>query len=377
MMERKLPAIRFFGCPQDHTGYGNATINMCKSLSRANIDVKFDLSRGKESLLEGSLKEYDGPCKIDLYMHTPPFKTHRSRNYKIGYFYWEADTLPKLWGKDIKSSLSELWVPCELTKAACLKAGFKGPIEVLPTPCLLGEDYSEIQVPSVHNNDLVLSDDVFKFYSVFQWNERKGYRTLLRAYYNAFDNNDNVVLILKVNPIKSKGHGISKVRSDIKKIARSTQRRLESLPKVFLSTDFLSRERLLGLHRLCDAFVLPHHGEGWGMPIHDAMMHNSYVISTKFGGITEYLSDENSFVVNHKIGPVKPMDWNPWYGNYQKWAYPSCADLTSIMTALYNNKDRYTDKLDNAHMFAKTLSVDSCAKQIEGILSKRRFKRYL
>jgi len=376
-MQKKLPSIRFFGCPQDNTGYGNATINMCKMLSEANLNVKFDLSRGRKGLGEEGLKNFEGPCKVDLYMHTPPFKKHKTKNYKIGYFYWEADTLPKVWAKDIRSSLNELWVPCGLTREACIKAGFKGPIEILPTPCVLDEGFAKIQIPSLHSNDLVLSKDVFKFYSIFQWNERKGYRTLLKAYYNAFNNNDNVVLILKVNPIKHKGHGLSRIKYDIGKIQRSGQWRLKDLPKVFLSTKFLNRQRLLGIHALCDAFVLPHHGEGWGMPIHDAMMNNSYVISTKFGGITEYLNEENSFVINHKIGRVKSMDWNPWYGNYQNWAYPDYIHLTNIMTDLYANKNKYNYKINNASAIAKTLSIEECVKKVENILLKKRFKRFL
>jgi len=371
MMQRGLPSIRFFGQPKRFGGYGNAVTNIALAFSRSNVQTRFELNKSIRFFKE-ELNNFSGNPKIDFYLHTPPFSRHKTRNYKIGYFYWEADCLPKLWERDICRSLNEIWAPCQLVKSACLRAGFKGPIEILHTPCNTDVIYSKVDIPSPVTDALVLSDKTFKFYSVFQWNERKGYNALLRAYYKEFDANDNVVLILKVNPLKRSGHGVSKIKNDILKIKRMINKK--DLPKVYLITDNLKKEALFGLHKMCDAFVLPHHGEGWGMPIHDAMLCDSHIITTKFGGITELLNDDNAFIIDHNMIRVKNMDWSGWYQSYQKWAQPKSAHLSVLMRDVYINNKEYLYKTKNAKSLAASINISSCSEEIEQILSQKRFK---
>jgi glycosyltransferase involved in cell wall biosynthesis len=347
---------------------------MALAFSRSQVSTKFEIIN-KKKIFKENLNEPKGNPKIDFYLHTPPFSKHKSNNYKIGYFYWEADTLPKSWASDIRRSVDELWVPCELTRLACIKSGFKRPIEVLHTPCDTDISYSKVSIPSPLTNNLILSDDIFKFYSVFQWHERKGYNDLLRAYYKEFNEDDNVILILKVNPVKSNSSSLSKIKSDILKIKKMVNKK--KFPKIYLITKHIDRSDLLGLHKMCDSFVLPHKGEGWGMPMHDAMLCESYIITTKYGGITEFLNNDNSFIIDHNIRPVKQMSWTPWYQSYQKWAYPKIAHLRVLMRDVFENKKEYLYKLENAKHVAVSLDISSCSARIEEILSQKRFRRFL
>ena len=374
-MANNLPSIRLFGNPQLYTGYGNATYNLGLALSKSSVDTKFKFW-GPNSSCVKKFNNFNGTPKIDLYIQTPPFSRHKSNNYKIGYFYWEADTLPRVWAKDIRSSVNEIWVPCKLTARACKKAGFKGPVEILPTPSKISSDCEELQFPSELSSEFVLSKAIFKFYSIFQWNKRKGYDQLLRGYFEEFSSKDNVILILKVNPIKHGGHGLSRIKSDIIRAKNSVKKKYDDFPKIFVCTDNLSRAAINGIHTACDAFVLPHKGEGWGMPIHDAIMHGNHVIVTRFGGITEYLNNENSFIIDHDVRPVKKMDWNPWYGSYQNWAYPRTFSLRKNMRSLYEGRDKFSDKLINLEKLNSKFSIDACSSNIEMLLSKNRFLRF-
>ena len=374
MTNKNLPPIRFFGKPHKKSGYGNAIINIATAFSRSDVLTRFEIG-SKKNLFEEELNNFKGRPKVDFFLQTPPFNRHKSNNYKIGYFYWETSTLPKIWAKDISRSVNELWVPCELTKSACLKGGFRGPIEILHTPCDTDISYSKVAIPSPMGNGLVLSENTFKFYSVFQWHERKGYNELLRAYCKEFDEDDDVILILKVNPVKNNKSGIAKIKSDILKIKKMTNK--TKLPKIYLIINHLSREELIGLHKMCDAFVLPHRGEGWGMPIHDAMLCDSHIITTKFGGITELLSKDSAFIINHDIRPVKKMSWTPWYQSYQKWACPKLAHLRVLMRDVFDNNNKYRYKLEASKLLASSLDISSCSLKIEKILSNKRFKKFL
>ena len=370
-MNNDLPAVRFFGKPHSKSGYGNAVINISLAFSRSKAPTQFNLKGGSPKLKK-RLNNFKGETKVDFYIQPPPFNKHVSNNYKIGYFYWETNMLPSYWAKDIRRNIDELWVPCDLTRNACLRGGFKGPVEILHTPCNTDLFYSKIEIPSLMTKKLVISDNTFKFYSIFQWNERKGYKELLQAYCREFSENDDVILILKVNPINHKNYGLSRIKSDILKIKKTTNKK--DLPKIFLITNHISEEHLFGLHKECDAFVLPHHGEGWGMPIHDAMLCDSHIITTKFGGITELLNKDNANLIEHKLAPVKPMTWSALYNSSQTWAYPSVPNLRALMRDIFENKSKYLYKTENAKTLAASLDINSCSSMIERILSNKRFR---
>jgi len=62
---------------------------------------------------------------------------------------------------------------------------------------------------------------------------------------------------------------------------------LESLPRLELVTETVqSREALRDLYAASDAFVLPTRGEGWGLPIAEAMSMALPVIATYWSGPT-------------------------------------------------------------------------------------------
>jgi hypothetical protein len=371
-VSNRNPKVMFYGRSEGFGGYSQATRHIAKAFSESSALVSFE---SKEPFYKG-MSTYSGPCDIDFYIQTPPFSEHKSRNYKIGYFYWEADRLPKNWERDICSSLDEIWVPCNLTKIACRKAGFSGPIEVVHTPRPIELNTEPIAIPLKGSEKMAIGDDVFVFYSIFQWNERKGYRKLFRAYYEEFSKKDNVLLVVKTNPIKHRDHGLSKIKNDVLSLKKYCKNRRAA--PVFLTTKILTNEHVAGLHDLGDCFVLPHHGEGWGMPIHDAMMHNSLIITTPYGGITEHLNSSNAFLIKHKMVEVKPMNWISLYQSNQRWADPDIGHLKNLMRAAYNNRGEETSQLIvRARRLAESMDIKAFSKRIENIFSQKRFSQRL
>ena len=196
-----LPKVRFFGNPKKSTGYGNATVSFARCFSNSNIDTKFIFPGAKYNSFKSELNSYSGDTDIDFYIHCPPYDKHRSNKYKIGYFYWEADKLPNGWGRSL-NVLNEVWSPCKLVTNACIKSGYRGIIREIPTPSFykLNSFPNKLKIPATLDN-FVLGKDTFIFYSIFQWNYRKGYDKLVKAYYSEFDEFDNCILVIKTNPM--------------------------------------------------------------------------------------------------------------------------------------------------------------------------------
>jgi hypothetical protein len=355
--------LELFGKITENTGYGTATRNIIESLRLLDINLK----------LSGSGMKCDNSLidpYIQLHMQCPPFKGARSgrlkSKYRIGYFYWETDRLPKQWGKSIRW-LDEVWAPCELVKNCLIKEGFSGPIEIVPTSAKTSGSISKFNI-SIGNGNVFLSENIFKFYSIFQWNERKGWKELLGAYFDEFSSEDNVVLIIKTRPLKN---NVEQIKDDILNLKRKFNKK--KFPMLYLVTKDITEGEINGIHQYADCYVSPHHGEGWGMPIHDAINFKNELIITKFGGITEFLDENSANIIKHTMGPVKNMKWCSFYGSYQSWANPSKKSLSEIMRKVYLS-DRDECKINNAYNIASSFDIEGVSKVVKNILKKDRFK---
>lgn len=358
-----MSAVRFFGPVNEHSGYGNAVINFAKAFSTSGVPTHFFFSkemRQRYSVLD-SLEHYDGKTDIDFYLHSPPWNKHKSlASRKIGYFYWEADKLPIVWARYL-NTIDELWLPCPITLNACKRAGFRGLLKLVPTPIDLWECDERIRIPSMHVENGIVSDETYKFYSIFQWHERKGFRELITAYYREFTKHDDVLLILKVNPLNIAGYSKEKIKIQILEIKKKMG--VKYYPPIYLSYEIVDKEQIRMLHKTGDCFISAHHGEGWGMSIHDAMIARRPIITTKFGGVTNYLSSDSADLIEYVLGPVRGMEWTNLYDESQSWAYPKISHLRELMRNRFQNR-KDVSKCDAAYEIAKTLTTESISKII-------------
>ena len=118
---------------------------------------------------------------------------------------------------------------------------------------------------------------------------------------------------------------------------------LSDLPHFCIITEMVSEEDLVRLYRTMDAFVLPTRGEGWGLPTIQAMSMGMPTISTNWGGNTEFMTKDTSFLI-----PVDGLDELPkgnLYGSEggKKWALPSVAETSSLMRHVWLHATHATE----------------------------------
>ncbi len=301
-----------------------------KNIKNHNVNFKItnDINTYNQSI------RYD----IEFLIGPPPFPDKKLGSYRIIYFYWETDRLPDHWARNILNS-DEIWAPCNLVKDVCLKAGYKNHIEIMPTPSIADEKVNNIKLKNSISN-YFLNPEYYKFYSIFQWQPRKGYKELLSAYFDEFKNNEEVILILKINLIK----GITEI--DVINEIKNIKQYYNSNAKIFLITEYLSNLDIFSIHSYGDCFVLPHYGEGWGMPIHEAAIFGNPIITTKYGGITDFI-DTNIYWIEHKMVSVSGMEWNNVYNSSQNWAKPNLQSLKDNFRNVFNNKIKKSNKFLN------------------------------
>jgi glycosyltransferase involved in cell wall biosynthesis len=315
----------------------------------------FKLTDNKINLVQAGLPTPN--ADIDFFLRPPPWNVGRSRR-KIAYFYWEAIPLPEPWAACL-NSVDEVWAPCNLVSDCCKMAGFKGKIHIIPTPAT-NVDFSkvpEMEIPGV-------TQDFFKFYSISQWHNRKGWVELLTAFFEEFSSDDKVCLIIKTNPINPLMQ--NQITEDVR-IIRSKFSSKATAP-LFLIPTIISEAQLLSIHKSAHCYVAPHHGEGWGMPIHDAILAGKQVIATKFGGVVDFLDDEAFHPIPFSMVPVSGMEWNGAYSPTQKWAQPDIVALKSIMRDVFTNHKSYIKKNILMQKSINKLSFDGILEQVKGII---------
>merc|ERR1719384_438608 len=71
--------------------------------------------------------------------------------------------------------------------------------------------------------------------------------------------------------------------------------------QILINTKMIPSDKMPGLYGSVDAFVLATHGEGWGLPLGEAMAAGLPVIATGWGGQTEFMDKRSSILVDFKL----------------------------------------------------------------------------
>jgi glycosyltransferase involved in cell wall biosynthesis len=338
--------VKWTGCIRDGSGYAEATRHYIAALNHVGVGVtveskSFEDIRGdygmaggiSESLVDRDLKY------VTKVIHLTPENWPKCREegcYNIGMFAWETDALPDAWIPHF-SAVDEVWVPCKWNAEVCKAAKIRKPIHVFGH-CLNSAEYTDIKPLKLPN----LDPRWFKFYSMFQWTERKNPLGLLEAYFTEFTSDDPVILLLKTY----RSNYTDKERKIILDLVQYARSKFcgDKPARLILIDRMLTRQEMLGLHALGDCFVLPHRSEGWGLPHFEACAMGKPVITTDFGGNLEFTKYDNSYLVGHKSVPVEGMKWIPWYNDSMRWAEPSVIHCRKLMRHVVDNREEAKEK---------------------------------
>jgi len=361
--------IKFVSVFLDHSGYAQASRNVLLALLSAGIEVQTKIvsfQSGNESTGAGAEEAKNREQKnidydIVLIMLTPEQAVLYKENdkYNIEILFWEVLGLDNRWVEHLKK-FDEIWTPSKIFADTFLHNGVNKPIKVIKQPIEIKETTKKIKIKEW---------DKFLFYSIFQWTERKNPKALLKAYWEAFENNNDVALLLKTYRGDFSISERQIIKNDIKNW--KIEQPQKHYPKVFLVLDELSKEEINKLHNRGDIFVSAHRGEGWGYPQMEAMAVGNPIISTNFGGIHEILSDKNSWLVDYEFNNVFGMNHIPWYNNNQLWAEISKEGLKKAMLEAYNNKKLKKSKSKSAIIFVrKNLSMSKVGQEFKNLLTE-------
>jgi glycosyltransferase involved in cell wall biosynthesis len=338
----EIKGIRYTAPLLDNSGYAQAARGNILALHELGVPltlnpISFEQAKpdlGKHGGLIQSLIDKDIDFNINLTHTTPEFwekHAHRAAT-NVGYTIWETTKLHPKWPGYINNNVDMCLVGCEWNKEVFKDSGITVPIGVVPHGINVS-DYDGIQPYRVKG----VSDDTFMFYSIFQWTERKHPLAMIKAYWHAFQNNENVALVLKTYRSDYSEQEKEAIRTTIRRLKAVTP--MDKYPPIYVIPNMLSNDEILGLHARGDCYVSLDRGEGFGLSPFAAGAAGNPIIVTGFGGATEYAKPDNSYLVDYNLTPVFGMPWSPWYRGDQLWAEPAVKHGSNLMKNVFENQE--------------------------------------
>lgn len=285
------------GPAYDYGGYANMNRRFMFGLNEAGVRIRYDKIQSINDADMDIVKRLEklSMTKIPkwapkIYGMTAPLHYDWSR-YKMLFTMMETRRLHPHY-TDRCNCADEIIVPSRWCKQEFEESGVKRPITVVP----LGVN-TDLYRPGVEPIGFSKSLKDFVFVSVFGWSMRKGYDVLLKAYFEEFTSDDPVSLLIMSRYYGSTDESKKKViREDIQRMASLVSNTKK--PHVMLFGDTLSEEMMPSLYAAADCYVLISRGEGFGLPYCEASACGLPVIASRYSGQTDFLDNENSYLVD-------------------------------------------------------------------------------
>ncbi len=251
-------------------------------------------------------------CDVVLRNLYPPRVTGMKGKINILNSYgWEESGFFREYVEQFNQHLDGITVMSEYVKTVLLNNGVQVPLFTVG----LGAEH----ILEAKPKPLQLSTNKkFKFLHISSCFARKGADVLLKAYSQSFTKDDDVSLIIKTFP---------NPHNDIQEQINAIKNANPNAPEIVLINQDLEDGCIAWLYQKCDAFVAPTRGEGFGLPMAEAMLFHLPVITTGFGGQVDFCKDDNSWLIDYSF--QKAQTHLNVFNSY--WIEPDCEDLKRLL----------------------------------------------
>ncbi|MFW9879737.1 MAG: glycosyltransferase family 4 protein, partial [Candidatus Thorarchaeota archaeon] len=336
----------------DPSGYASCARDYILSLDKAGIKVKFEAVKFWSPISTPAttnqefrrLKELEEVqvsenCPHVTHMVPDLYKKRKDKHIPIGYTVFETDSLPEPWLE--KMDLMKLiFVPCKFNYDTFTRAGFnKDKLRIIPHIV-----NTERLDPNKHKSLSIPIQKKFYFLSIMDATFRKGWDVLLRSYLREFQNNNDVGLIFK-------GYFGGVTENHKRKLIQKIKNFKDSLnvknpPEIIFYGDILDNDTICRLYKSTHCYVSSTRGDGWNLPLSEALAMEIPSIATNFGGQLEFMNESNSYLIDVLEMREYGEEMTKITPNYkgQNFAEPSEVHLRQLMRHVYENYDEAKNK---------------------------------
>ena len=306
-----------------------------------------------------------GPADVHVRHQWPPDFTPPIEGHWVIIQPWEFGSIPQEWVRHMVASVDEIWVPSHYVRDCFIRSGVPSE-RVFVVPNGVNIDLFNPYNPPYRLN----TKKAFKFLFVGGTIPRKGIDILLDVYTKTFSSGDDVCLVIK----DMGGQTFYKGQT-----AKDMITRLQAdpgCPEIEYIEQTLGSQEIAGLYCACDCLVHPYRGEGFGLPIAEAMASGRPVIVTGLGAALDFCHEQTSYLIPAKemrlkekrIGELATVDF-PWL------AEPEKEGLATLMKHVVTHREETAAKgIQAASFIRENFTWDHAADAVIKRVSELRRK---
>lgn len=291
----------------------------------------------------------------------PPRLADSPSGVTIAYFHWEESAIPADIVRELNEFSDAIAVPTRFVETALRRSGVSAPIAVVG---------NEVRKPDTRGTcgvDELQGLRGFRYLHISSGFPRKGVDVLLGAYFDAFNGDSDVSLVLKTfpNPHNEVGRLLDALRDDH-----------PDPPDVRWIDRDLDVAEIDGLYALADCYVHPARGEGFGLPVAEAMLADIPVIATASSGLADFVDESTARTVPFRLEEAKTHLATPT----SMWAEPDRGALTEALKAALLDKGSSAtlQRVERAHhVVASCYSRDKVAQRWFALIEQARARKVL
>ena len=260
---------------------------------------------------------------------------------------WEESEIPHYIIEEFNNFLDGITVSSQYVQKVLINNGLKIPSCVVGESNILSLDLAKI----AHHKSNV---NVFTFLHISSGFPRKGLDKLLDAYGIAFSSADKVRLVIKTFP---NPHNLIE-----EQLLNFRANHPNHAPIEIINEEMDSRD-LESLFETANVLVAPSRGEGFGLPVYEALTAGIPVITTAWGGVLDFVNSENAILVDFDFA-LSQSHIDVWNSVWAEPRIDSLADaLVMSRTRTWGFQFHGSTWLDNVNKLQK-FTTQICGRRL-------------
>lgn len=244
----------------------------------------------------------------------PPLKGRRN----VGLWSWEVDVVPTSWA-EAAPQVDEIWA-CSEFAARHIRAATDARVLAVLHPLA-----TTAPPPAPAQRTCVFR--VLVIFDYLSTLERKNPLGAIAAYRRAFAPSDGAQLVVK----SMNGAHRPERRGEVELAAAGRD-------DILLRDETISSAERDALVESCDCLLSLHRSEGFGLALAEAMAAGKPVVATAYGGNTEFMDGDNSYLVPYELTLVGAGVEH--YPAQATWAEPSVSRAADALREIFGDRQR-------------------------------------